>query len=91
MDNVTTCVATALSGACALGTTPRSNEAAFLREVGDGTVYKRWEHQGNRDSAIQNIIHNKQTKLAAIPAIFSPTSLYFNIREYVVLISRIGP
>ena len=68
VENVTTCVATTLSGVRALGTTPGSKEAAFLREVGDGTVYKGQELRGDRDSAMQNVSRNKQAVLDAIAA-----------------------
>lgn len=68
MENVTTCVATTLSGVRALGTTPGSNEAAFLREVGDGTVYKGQELRGGRDSAMQNVSRNKQAVFDEIAA-----------------------
>lgn len=57
-----------MSGVRALGTTPGSNEAAFLRDVGDGTVYKGQELRGDRDSAIQNVSRNKQAVLNAIAA-----------------------
>ena len=66
VENVTTCVATTLSGVRALGTTPGSHEAVFLREVGDGTVYKGQE--GDRDSTILNVSRNKQAVLDAIVA-----------------------
>ena len=68
VENVTTCVATTLSGVCGLGTTLGSHEAAFLREVGDGTVYKGQELIGDRDSAILNVSRNKQAVLDAIAA-----------------------
>ena len=68
VENVTTCVATTLSGVRGLGTTPGSHEAVFLREVGDGTVYKGQELVGDRDSAILNVSRNKQAVLDAIAA-----------------------
>ena len=68
VENVTTCVATTLSGVRGLVTTPRSHEAVFLREVEDGTVKKGQELVGDRDSAIQNVSRNKQAILDAIDA-----------------------
>ena len=68
VENVTTCVATTLSGVRGLGTTPGSHEAVFLREVGDGTVYKGQELLGDRDSAVPNVSRNKQPVLDAIAA-----------------------
>lgn len=68
LENVSTCIATTLSAVRALGATPGSNEAAFLREVGDGTVYKDQELQENRDFAMQNVSRNKQAIINAIMA-----------------------
>lgn len=39
---------------------------AFLREVGDGTVYKGEELQANIDHTMQNVIRNKQAILDAV-------------------------
>ena len=95
VENVTTCVATTLSGVRDLGTTPGSYKAVFLREVGDGTVYKGQELLGDRDSAILNVSRNKQAILDAFAAHLQRRFFPFEVRTYLricpFLILRTGP
>ena len=51
-----------------MGTTPGSHEAVFLREVGDGIVYKGPELVGDRDSATLNVSRNNHALFVAIAA-----------------------
>lgn len=65
LENVSICLATNLSALHYLLTTPGSNEAAFLTEVANGTVYREQELQGDRDIAMHNVSRNKQAIITA--------------------------
>ena len=83
VENVTTCVATTLSGVRGLGTTQGSHEAVFLREVGDGTVDKGQELLGDRDSAILNVSLTSRPYSTQLLLIFSVGFLYLKFLIFI--------
>ena len=68
IENVSTSLTATVSAVRALSDRPGSNEAVFLEEVGDGTVYKGHDLQGDKDAAMERVRHNKQAVVNATAA-----------------------
>lgn len=70
VENVIICVVIILFGVYGLGIILGSYEVVFLREVGDGIVYKGQEFLGDRDSVVLNVSRNKQVVFDVIVVYF---------------------
>lgn len=76
VENVIICVVIILFGVRGLGIILGSYEVVFLREVGDGIVYKGQEFLGDRDSVVLNVSRNKQV-------VFDVIVVYFQRRFFL--------